>query len=73
MKVNDQVTMCFSFAGIVSEEQVIIIKITDKEIIIEDVWHSDESGEEENGRFDRKTGKCLNDNTYLGARRSIKI
>ncbi len=66
MKKGQKIKMYFKCAGFVSDEVVRIKEFTDTTVTITNSWHSDKSGEEENGVFDRKTGACLNDNTYLG-------
>lgn len=72
IKKGQTITMYFSMAGRVSKEDVTVRSVRkDGTITIEDEWHSDESGKEEYGRFDLKTGKCLNDNTSFGASRYI--
>lgn len=71
MKKGTKIKMHFHCAGVTSNEEVTIKSVDEKTITITDTWHSDKSGEEENGMFDRKTGKCLNDNTSFGARRTI--
>ena len=62
MKKGDKITMYFHLIGLISEEDFTINKV-----------HKDGSVTLSNGyRFDTKTGKCLNDNTDMGASRSIK-
>ena len=63
--------MYFKFAGVVSSEEVEIIDFNDDNVEISSEWTSDISGVKEYGKFSRKTGKCLNDNTSFGARRYI--
>jgi hypothetical protein len=49
--------------GIVSEEESVI-----------EIAHKDGTVTLENEyRFDTKTGKCLNDNTFDGAKRTLKL
>jgi hypothetical protein len=63
MKKGDKVTMLFWYAGLVSEEQSEVYKA-----------HKDGTVTLVNDfRFDVKSGRCLNDNTWDGARRSLKI
>lgn len=63
MKVGDTIKFNFYGFGLVSQEETEIIKITEKYIQISD-------GEPEY-KFDRKTGKCLNDNTFAGCYRTL--
>jgi hypothetical protein len=59
-----EVTMYFHLAGVVSEEVLPVHEETEKTISLKDddtIW-----------QFDKKTGKCLNDNTAFGAKRTIK-
>jgi hypothetical protein len=71
MKKGQKIKMYFKCAGMVSNEGVRVKEFTDTTVTITDSWHSDKSGQEENGLFDRKTGKCLNDYTAMGASRYI--
>jgi hypothetical protein len=71
IKVGSKIKMFFRCIGLVSDSNVTIIAMDENTVTISDTWHSDISGEEENGRFDRKTGRCLNDNTAMGTRRDI--
>ena len=63
LEVGEVIKFNFHGFGMVSQEDTEIIEITDKKIIISD-------GEPEY-EFDRKTGKCLNDNTYSGCYRTL--
>lgn len=67
MKVGDKITMYFKFAGVVSEEKLRIMNLTETTLELEE-----ETSYGEYRTFDRITGECLNDNTYLGAQRYIK-
>jgi hypothetical protein len=71
LKKGDKITMYFRACGVVSEEEVTIISVDEKTITIDNTWHPDKSDDEENGKFNRKNGKCLNDNTMFGASRFI--
>jgi|GEM_PF-2960898 len=71
LKKGQIVTMYFRCAGVTSEEQLEVKTVhKDGTISVTDIWTSD-SGKEDYGRFDLKTGKCLNDNTFFGASRRI--
>jgi len=63
LKKGDAIKFNFHGFGVVSQEETEITKITKDYIQISD-------GEPEY-KFDRKTGKCLNDNTDFGCRRSL--
>lgn len=63
LKKGDTIKFNFHGFGVVSQEETEITKITKDYIQISD-------GEPEY-KFDRKTGKCLNDNTDFGCRRSL--
>lgn len=70
MKKGQKIKMYFRCAGVVSEEEREVIAFNDKTITTDETLHPDKGGEE-NEVFDRKTGKCLNDNTSFGGRRYI--
>lgn len=71
MKKGDKITMYFDCMGVTSEEQVTIKEVTDKEVITEDYYDTEDG--EENFRFDIKTGKCLNQRDFgFGGKRRIK-
>lgn len=55
--------MYFHCAGVVSEEQLDVIAVDKTTITLDD-------GEIER-KFERKSGKCLNDNNFLGAKRTV--
>lgn len=59
--------MNFHYAGVVSEEEWDIIDEDSKTITLGDTFNPDDAW-----KFDKKTGRCLNDKTDFGARRSIK-
>ena len=63
--------MYFFMAGVVSEEELEVIEIDEDTVTLNEEGTDDE-GNEVFRKFDRKTGKCLNDNTWMGARRYIK-
>jgi hypothetical protein len=73
MKIGDKIKMYFRCFGVESVELVKIKRIDRKNsiLIIEDTWHSDDSGKEENGKFNMKNGRCLNDNAGFGGSRRI--
>ena len=63
MKKGDKVTMLFHYAGLVSEESQAVYKV-----------HKDGTVTLVNDfRFDIKNGRCLNDNTFGGAKRTLKV
>lgn len=80
MKKGQKIKMYFYFAGVTSEEKVKVVTSEEKvkvidfdesTITIQNTWHPDSGGEEQHGRFERKTGTCLNDNTYFNCKRFI--
>jgi len=71
MKVGDKVNFTFKCFGIVSVEETEVIDVDGDMITVSDTWTSDKSGQEENGKFSIKSGKCLNDNTSFGASRCL--
>ena len=71
MKKFQQINMHFRSHGLSGTEKVKVIQFDTDTVTIEKTWTSDASGEEENGRFCRKTGKCLNDNTSMNSKRYI--
>ncbi len=62
-KKGDTATMKFHLIGLISEEEATVINVSRKNIVTLD----------NNFKFDGRTGECLNDNTYLGAKRTLKI
>jgi len=54
--------------GLASEEEYDIIEETNEYIVL----NTDEDPSE-CFKFDKKTGKCLNDNNSFGAKRQLKI
>ena len=67
MKKGDEIEFNFHGFGKVSKEKATILKITDDYIQI------DAEDAEYRYKFCRKTGKCLNDNTFMGCYRTINI
>lgn len=63
IKKGDIIKINFHLAGIVSSEKATVTKVTKEYIQIDD-------GEPEY-RFDKKTGKCINESSYFGAYRTI--
>jgi len=61
MKIGDDIIMFFHCAGLVSEEEWEVTNIDENTIELGNEWN-----------FDKKTGKCLNDNNMFGAKRTIK-
>ena len=65
LKIGDTLIMNFHFMGITSKEEEEIMDINENTVSLhrsdDEVWV-----------FDLKTGKCLNDNTYMGAYRTIE-
>lgn len=70
MKKGDTVKLYFRCAGVVSEENRTVRTVTKDCITTDETLHPDKGGEEYE-KFDRKTGKCLNDNTMFGGSRRI--
>jgi len=64
MKIGDKLIMYFHGAGVVSEEECVILSFDDKTITISDG--------EDGKKFHRKTGKCLGDDNFGGFYRTIK-
>lgn len=63
VKVGDEIKMYFYAFGVTSESNNKILRYDDETVTIDDG---------DNGRtFSRKTGRCLNDNTFGGAMRTI--
>jgi hypothetical protein len=69
--VGDKIRMFFSCAGTVSEELLRIIEINNLTVTLDD-FGTDDEGNDGYRIFDRKTGKCLNDNTMFDCKRYIK-
>ena len=70
MKKGQKIKLYFHCAGVVSEEERVVKKFNKDFVWTDETIHPD-SGGEELERFDRKTGKCVNDNTMFGAKRRI--
>jgi len=62
-KVGQTIKFNFHGFGMVSQEETEVIEVKNNVITISD-------GEPEY-QFDAKTGKCLNDNTYMGCKRTL--
>ena len=76
MKKGDKTIMYFHAFGEISEEIKTVVESTDDVITLDDYKDVYDAVRDENttvGRmFNRKTGECLNDTTFLGAKRTIK-
>lgn len=64
LKIGDYMIQYFHFMGVKSEDKVKIQAFDDETVTIGD-------GDEDDKIFNRKTGKCLNDNNFGGAYRTI--
>lgn len=62
-KVGQIIKFNFHGFGMVSQEETEVIKVDNNVITVSD-------GEPEY-EFDAKTGKCLNDNTYMNCKRTL--
>jgi len=62
-KIGQVIEFNFHGFGLVSQEETTVIDVNDKVITISD-------GEPEY-QFCAKTGKCLNDNVYMGCKRTL--
>ena len=63
MKKGEAVVMKFSYAGLVSEEDCEVVTVhKDKTVTLDNDY-----------RFSIEDGRCINDNTFGGARRSLKL
>jgi hypothetical protein len=67
-KEGSTVTMLFHCAGEVSEEEYTVVKKKGKVVTLDTSQEFSECYQ-----FDTDTGRCLNDNTYLGCRRELKV
>ena len=67
-EVGKEVTMLFHCAGAVSEEEYMICHVRDDIITLDTDSEPDKCY-----RFNTKTGECINDNTYLGCKRTLKL
>lgn len=67
MKKGDTINFNFHGFGMVSKEEATIWKVT------KDYIQIDAEDEEYMYKFCRKTGKCLNDNTYMGCKRTMNL
>jgi len=69
-RIGDEMRMFFFIIGETDETLLKVISI-DEETVTLDEFGIDDDGNEGYRVFNRKTGKCLNDNTWGGARRYI--
>ncbi len=67
MKKGDKTQFNFHGFGVISKEEATIHKITKEYIQI------DAEEEKYMYKFCRKTGRCLNDNTGMGCRRTMDL
>ena len=67
MKKGDIIKFNFHGFGLISQEEAEIYKVTKKYIQI------DAEDEEYMYKFCLNTGKCLNDNTYMGCYRTMDL
>ena len=70
MKIGQKIKLYFKCAGVTSTEKRAVYDFDEKTITTNETLHPDKGGEEYE-KFDRKTGKCLNDNTTFGGSRYI--
>ena len=68
MKKGDSAILLFSMCGFTTEEEYTVIDVSDGAVTLNTSEDKDECF-----RFDRKTGKCLNDKDFAGASRALKI
>lgn len=68
VKVGDDVTMLFHFMGIISEEEYRVIAVDGNRVTL----NTDEDLNECKV-FGLPSGRCLNDTTFSGAVRTLKI
>lgn len=68
-KKGQKAIMLFHYAGLTSEEGYTIVKVSKDGRVTLD---TDEDPDKQ-FVFDSKTGKCLNDNTWDGAYRTLKL
>jgi hypothetical protein len=66
-----RVIMYFYSFGVETSTKLKVLK-EDETTIILDEWGKDDKGNEGYRQFDKKSGRCINDLTFLGARRYIK-
>jgi len=62
--------MFFTIAGETTQDDCIVMELDDDTISLNDVFE-DEDGNECYRKFDRRTGRCLNDENFAGGRRWI--
>ena len=68
MKKGDSAILLFSMCGFTTEEKYTVIDVSDGAVTLDTSEDDDKCF-----RFDIKTGKCLNDENFLGASRALKI
>ena len=68
MKEGDTAVMEFHLMGVTSEEEYEVVKV-EKNIVILDT----DEDLKRCFKFDSTTGECLNDNTHMGAKRTLKL
>ena len=67
MKKGDKIEINFHAYGLISKQLETICEVTNSYIQI------DAEDEKYKYKFCRKTGKCLNDNTFNGSKRTIDL
>ncbi len=70
-QVGDPMTMFFNIAGETTQDDCIVVEIDNDTVSLNEVFY-DEDDNECYRKFDRKTGQCLNDQTWGGGRRWIQ-
>lgn len=73
LKIGSTIDLYFTMGGVTSVEKRMVVGLDRNTITTDNEITPDNSSERENEIFSRTTGKCLNDNTSFGARRSIDI
>ena len=61
MKIGDKIVMFFHCAGLVSKEECEITNFDNETVELDDQWI-----------FNKSDGTCINDNTFMGAKRTIE-
>lgn len=65
MKIGDTIKIDFHAVGLVTTEEEIVLDVNDETVTI------DAEDERCQFKFNRKTGECLNDNTFGGGKRML--
>lgn len=71
LKKGQKIKLYFRCAGVISEEERTIDRFNKQFIWTDELIHPNGGKKEQPEKFDRRNGRCVNDNTMFGTCRSI--